>query len=394
MNQSLNQSRSRLQRWLIGDRADYRWRQDVLFVLVTGYYYAVCAGASLHAQALGVMAAPNGSVLAATQVGAWLLYYGLVRSGWSRRFRDPALIVPHVLASNLLMAQAYVLIGPTRGNMLLLFALPVVSMMFRMSPRQIAGVSAYSAVVLVLAMLWVGRHADEALRLNMTLQAAVAISCLTAMAWVAGAASRLRLKRVAQREALHQALAQARDLAQRDMLTGVSNRRHMEEVLERRTAACTDAASGRSLALAIAIVDIDFFKAINDTHGHRAGDEVLRRLAGTLGDRLQPDELLARWGGEEFLLMLPGRDAGPALAFIESLRAQVAGQALDDIAQGLRLSFSAGVSQWQPGEPVERTIDRADNALYAAKRAGRNRCVHADDGLPQPSVPMVLPQPA
>lgn len=92
--------------------------------------------------------------------------------------------------------------------------------------------------------------------------------------------------------------------------------------------------------------------------------------------------------------MLPGRDAGPALAFIDSLRAQVAAEPMEGIAAGLTLSFSAGLSQWRPGEAVERTIDRADSALYAAKRAGRDRCVHADEALAMSSRPMSLPQPA
>ena len=126
--------------------------------------------------------------------------------------------------------------------------------------------------------------------------------------------------------------------------------------------------------LTLALLDIDWFKRTNDSLGHGAGDEVLRRFAAVLKDQLRAADALARWGGEEFLLLMPGTRLDDARVVLERLRAQVcAGDVFTGIATDLKVSFSAGVAEVAEGESQDAAIDRADRALYQAKQNGRNR---------------------
>jgi diguanylate cyclase (GGDEF)-like protein len=123
----------------------------------------------------------------------------------------------------------------------------------------------------------------------------------------------------------------------------------------------------------VALLDIDWFKRINDSHGHGVGDEVLRRFAGVLKDQLRAADALARWGGEEFLLLMPGTRLDDARVVLDRLREVSAGAGFDGIAPDLKVSFSAGVVEVTEGEAQDAAIDRADRALYRAKQNGRNR---------------------
>ncbi|GAA1808964.1 GGDEF domain-containing protein [Planosporangium flavigriseum] len=119
--------------------------------------------------------------------------------------------------------------------------------------------------------------------------------------------------------------------------------------------------------LAVAVVDLDHFKAYNDTHGHPTGDELLRQAAAAWRAELRKDDLLARYGGEEFTVMAIGLTQQQMTALVERLRAQTPfGQ-----------TFSAGIAEWDGSETPQRLVARADEALYKAKNAGRNRTVTA-----------------
>jgi diguanylate cyclase (GGDEF)-like protein len=175
-----------------------------------------------------------------------------------------------------------------------------------------------------------------------------------------------QLSRVAslQRELREQAL--------RDPLTGLYNRRALAERFAQESA--HQRATGQPLALAV--LDIDHFKQVNDTHGHAAGDQVLCGLARELREALRASDTVFRTGGEEFALLLPGADAESALRRVEALRERVA--AADLGLPEHRVSFSAGVAAVGPGlEMLDALLKAADRALYAAKAGGRNRSVLA-----------------
>jgi diguanylate cyclase (GGDEF)-like protein len=155
-------------------------------------------------------------------------------------------------------------------------------------------------------------------------------------------------------------------LAQTDPLTGALNRRGLASVLPEKGAMPDDTGS----SLAVALVDVDHFKRVNDDHGHCVGDIVLRSIADVLAGVLRAHDSVVRYGGEEFLLLLPEVDLVTAARIAERARATVAASA---VGPQVRVTVSLGVAERRGGESRDELIRRADGALYAAKRAGRNR---------------------
>jgi diguanylate cyclase (GGDEF)-like protein len=155
-----------------------------------------------------------------------------------------------------------------------------------------------------------------------------------------------------------------------DPLTGVPNRQVMMQVLERER----DRALRMGASCCIVLADVDFFKAVNDTHGHVAGDQVLRTIAGRFLAKLRRYDEIFRYGGEEFLICLPGADAKRASEIVERLRQSLsdAPVALPDAGQ-LSITASFGLCLVAANVPLKKTIEFADAALYKAKEGGRNR---------------------
>ena len=176
-------------------------------------------------------------------------------------------------------------------------------------------------------------------------------------------------------------LIRARELALRDELTGLANRRALEKLLaEEVTRALRH---GRPLSILMA--DVDHFKAVNDTYGHPAGDEVLRELARILGQSLRSIDTAARYGGEELLMVLPETPGAEARRVAERIRTTVAEHVFLVEPEGaeprlsLRVTVSLGIASVpQDADSPERLVEIADRALYDAKRQGRNRLVVAD----------------
>jgi diguanylate cyclase (GGDEF)-like protein/PAS domain S-box-containing protein len=164
----------------------------------------------------------------------------------------------------------------------------------------------------------------------------------------------------AEREAL---IVEVEMMARSDALTGLPNRRALDEQLPREMARALRADS----PLCLAIIDIDHFKAYNDTHGHLAGDVVLRDCAAAWDAQLRGEDTILRFGGEEFLVILPNCALDAAVEIVERLRAATPGGQ----------TCSAGLAAWRPGESVDDLVARADKALYGAKEAGRDRLVSA-----------------
>ena len=169
-------------------------------------------------------------------------------------------------------------------------------------------------------------------------------------------------------EALRAANEELQRLATTDTLTGVWNRRHFEQVV----AAEIQRAGRYGEPLSLLLFDIDHFKAINDTHGHLVGDRVLIGLSQRVREHLRGVDMLARWGGEEFVVMLPHCTGDQAEHLAEKLRALIAAEPFPGVG---RVTSSFGVAQFRPPESADAWLNRADDALYQAKAAGRNRVV-------------------
>jgi two-component system, cell cycle response regulator len=184
------------------------------------------------------------------------------------------------------------------------------------------------------------------------------------------ARANIQLRRKRMHERLRENHLKSLALALTDELTGLYNRRyataHLQEVIER-------AAQG-GLPATVLLLDIDHFKEINDTLGHAVGDQVLRELAARMTRNLRTFDLVARWGGDEFIVIMPETNLATAAAIAERLRVTVADQpcALAGRVEALNLTISVGVASID-NDKLERLLDRVDSALYRAKRDGRNR---------------------
>jgi diguanylate cyclase (GGDEF)-like protein len=157
-----------------------------------------------------------------------------------------------------------------------------------------------------------------------------------------------------------------------DPLTGLNNRRGLESRAARLLA------HAASQPIALIICDIDHFKAVNDRHGHAAGDVLLRLFAQTLLHAVRPDELLARLGGEEFVVLAACTDAQGGFVLAERIRRAIADADFGGLGHDLTITCSLGVVEIGPGESLWQAVRRADKLLYGAKHAGRNR-THTDD---------------
>jgi len=177
------------------------------------------------------------------------------------------------------------------------------------------------------------------------------------------------------RDELTHANHRLQDLALIDSLTGLANRRQFDIYLEQ----CIERAATTGVPMSLIMCDIDYFKRYNDTRGHVAGDACLRRIADILKSLAQRNgDVVARYGGEEFAFVLPATDASAALALAQRILAAVRAAALPHVSTELAekiVTLSIGVSTFSIGSNADSLVHDADQALYAAKRNGRNQIV-------------------
>jgi diguanylate cyclase (GGDEF)-like protein len=175
------------------------------------------------------------------------------------------------------------------------------------------------------------------------------------------------------RRRMHRELAESyqriKDVSRHDELTGLFNRRGGMELIEHYKHVCERQASHCSVMM----IDIDYFKRVNDTYGHAVGDEVLRGVCQTLGETVRSQDIGIRWGGEEFIYLLPGTDIDGARRIAQKALAQVRNQPIKSAVGEIRVTCSIGIAQRAAGESSMRFIERADALLYEAKQSGRDR---------------------
>ena len=326
--------------------------------------------------AAGLASTAEVRVWTACSVLGLIAVYAAIRSGWSRRFKDPALTLAQILYAITCCAAAFVIAGPARGVTLPILAIILMFGIFGLTTRQMLGVLVYSLVAFGVASGVVAARDEPdyptvvaAAYVGMVVVVLLSSTFLTTRVQ----STREHLRR--QKAELAQALEQIRQLATHDDLTGLLNRRAMLDRMQLEQHRSLRSGS----PLLIAQLDIDHFKAVNDTHGHAAGDLVLQSFADTVRRNVRDTDVLARWGGEEFVLLLCDTPAADAVALMERLRQAV--QAMQvPVAQGgqpITVTVSIGLARHTPADPLAGTLERADQALYAAKAGGRNRVVPA-----------------
>lgn len=178
----------------------------------------------------------------------------------------------------------------------------------------------------------------------------------------------------AEMERMHLHLEETRQAAETDGLTGLANRRRFDQGLADMTRQARD----EGTPLCLLAIDIDHFKGFNDTYGHQVGDQVLRLVGHLIRENTKGQDLPARYGGEEFFALLPNTALGNAMDLADKLRTMIENKKIVRRQTGeelRRVTVSIGVAHYRPGEETRDFIERADQALYAAKDAGRNRTV-------------------
>ena len=313
-------------------------------------------------------------VARALPVTLWTLFsltgmvvvFGLIRSGWSRKREDPSLTAPQMVFALTCAAMAYTMLGPARGSVFPIFMVILMFGMFVVTPVHMMWVSAYAVGLFAVtagAMCWLDPvRYPAAVEFGHFLMVATMVPTVSVLAV---RLSRMRARLRKRRHALAEALAQIRDLVTHDELTGLINRRHMQELIEHEHQRCTR--SGQTFCLAK--LDIDHFGAINDAHGYAVGDAALRAVAQEALQQVRASDVLARWGGEEFMLMLPDTRAALVRGGLERLQQRVAALRIVHGSQTVSVTLTAGLAERHAGESIEQTIERAGAALVEAKAA-------------------------
>ena len=351
------------------DTATQRHRQAAWGVLgfITADTLLLSGYAALgHVPPLAVLlfALAGGSIFGLYRLG--------IMRGWQHRWRGLMLtlaITPLVSVQLLTMAHAV----PQVGLLMLMTLIPTVAMTALILPmRLLAPLCLLLGAASAALMLWHG----AALTLPMqtageaTLSAIWVTMLLGRVATLSVRGTQLRNALARKSAALADALQKLEAIATHDELTGLLNRRAAMELL----ASELQRAERSGQAFSVALFDIDHFKQVNDTLGHGAGDEVLRRYAAAMQATTRAADRFTRYGGEEFLLLMPDQhQPQAALQVADRMRTLTEQQPWHEVAPTLKLTVSAGVATHRPGETIAQLLARADGALYAAKRAGRNR---------------------
>jgi diguanylate cyclase (GGDEF)-like protein len=175
-------------------------------------------------------------------------------------------------------------------------------------------------------------------------------------------------------------------MAFRDPLTGIFNRRYFDNQMQLELKRIDRFPAPISLAF----IDIDRFKHVNDTFGHSIGDLVLQAMAHTLQENVRSTDLVARFGGEEFVIIFPNTTGHQAATLIQAIINKIRRTPITEHeGQAFNITFSAGIAQWQPGSDVQKWIQTADETMYKAKEQGRNRCLVYDHSMEETLIDIV-----
>lgn len=323
---------------------------------------------------IGVTTITTGLVYLTLRLAVVGVAFFLSETRVTDRLRDHYLFVPLSLVSITIQIGAIYLV-PQIGFYFIAIIFVVLGFgALRMTAKQTGIVWAYAT--LGLAFLFLMTDKPIGIPMSNEIERALALACfVSTLARCAGAGlygSSMRELLYRRSNALEAANARIEELAQIDELTGAYNRRYIMKSLGEKIERIQRGAQG-----SIALIDLDHFKRINDRFGHPVGDEVLRRFARTVFSNIRMVDKLGRYGGEEFLLVLPDTNADQALQIVERLRAIVAEMDWSKVAPDLTLTISAGLSEIASNDTPEDLLARADRALYRAKDAGRNRVLAA-----------------
>lgn len=343
-----------------------RLRRFLLAALV----YLVAIGLMGLYVVLGFMTLAGWQITTAAIVAVNLAIFAVLRSGRNETLRDPSLTAVQMFCTCLLMALTMYQVDSARGALLLLYLVLLMFGVLRLRTWQFMALGLFALVCYAAAIAAVWQTRPWAVDMDVELLQLAAMATLVPCGgFFAGYVGGLRRKLRDRHIALQRVREQAHDLRVLDPLTAVSNRSRIIESLEYEVAR----AARLEQPLSVVMLDLDRFKRINRRYGHPVGDEVLKRIAERLQGALRSIDGLGRYGGEEFLVVLPDTGLAEASRFAERLRERVEGCRFPSLPPSVHLSVSIGVAEYRPGDDVWSLVERARGAADEALHAGGGR---------------------
>jgi len=299
-----------------------------------------------------------------------IILYIIIRAGLNLKMPDPSLTALQMCVAILVVMYGMYFAHESRGVLLLIYIIILLFGIFRLDTRGFLYISIFTLLTygIDIAMLHLFRPMGVNFHMEY-LQWGVLALVLVAFSIIGGYISSLRQNLSISKSEQAKSIEIIREMAIRDELTGLYNRRHVLELLEYEK---NRSSRGGGL-FCLAMLDIDHFKNVNDTHGHLTGDTVLRAVATMINKTLRNTEFCGRYGGEEFLIVLAQTDIKGALIGAERVRTNIENILFPDIGSDFKVTVSIGLSEYQIREDIDKIIARADEALYRAKNGGRNR---------------------
>jgi diguanylate cyclase (GGDEF)-like protein len=347
----------RIKRFLMAFGSYFMWMLIVLYCYIQGIF-----GMSLPQTLLicGMVSAMN------------IIIFFIIRTGLNKHFKDPSLTeVQMVLATVWVMIITYYLIQ-ARGIMLLLYMVVFIFGIFRLNLRRFCSLSVFAVLSygFVIALL----HANRPESINIKVELLYMVTLGAVLLWLSFMGSYLSILRkklsIANSE-LSNAMHLIKQQAIHDDLTGVYNRGYLFQILLREKSL----ADRGECPFSVCIFDLDDFKKVNDTYGHFYGDTVLKTLTQRTKENIRQQDYIARYGGEEFVLVLAYSDIGDAAKCVERIRRMISEITFPGLPENFRVTISIGLTRYQPCETIDALLVRADDALYRAKRSGKNTII-------------------
>lgn len=350
-------------------------RDGVRRLLLTLPSYLFIAALLVACAALGFVQPWQSMVVIGYNLVGITVFYVMVRTGMAQALtQDPLLSFPRVMFNASMVVLAYALIPLARGLALQWLCMTILFDMRRLSAVQVRVIAA-SAYAMLIGTVWLILEVSPS-SIDMgaeSVNVAMASVTLCVLLVVIHIGQGVSQHRKAQKVELERTVAKLNALSVRDGLTQLYNRRHFQTLLDeevRRSHRCRR-------PFCVAILDIDFFKRVNDQHGHAVGDVVLREVSRLVQNAIGPTHGLARWGGEEFLLLMPETTLPDAMNTLQAVNRAVREHDWASHAPGLSVTLSAGIGQHDHGLDLAPTLEMADRALYRAKHGGRDQVMAA-----------------
>ena len=321
---------------------------------------------------LGIAPLVPAAVWSLVLLGGFFAVFLVIRSGRNLGFAEPSLTVPQMVFATLCGAAGYAIAGEARGGALPIMMVIFMFGMYGLTPRQIWRVGWFAVAVLGITMAVMSRLQPEvfvpAVESSHFFMIAVMVP---AVAMMTSQLSRMRERLRRQKKDISAALARIQDLATRDELTGLINRRHMVELMEQERQ--RGVRSGQTFS--IALLRLDEHARLSVARGASYGDELLKCFAREALAVIRISDLLSRWNGAQFLLMLSDTRSSLARQSLERLRDRIRSLSTDPAEPEAHAGFSVGVTEHRAGESISQTIERAELALQNAQAAGIDRVV-------------------